>query len=713
MMTFPPRVSLTVRLFLISFAALFLELALIRWAPANVRMLAYYSNVMLISSFLGVGIGCLWKSESVWPESVLTLLVWVEMEIILALQTMAFAQGPDEMRYLPLAAPVWNGAALLAVFVVNTAAFVPFGRMMGRCFDEYEPRGSALKAYGVNLAGNILGVLLFGLFSFFHFSPAVAFLIPLGAMLLLHRSLKSFACSAALCGLIFFRLASTDPGGIWSPYQHLTVSKTEWAAPAGGGPTPIYTIQVNTDFYMLCATLDPARYADPAFILHQRDLYMSPYSGDSAPVERVLIVGSGGGMDVAAALAAGAGAVDAVEIDPEIIRLGRALHPDRPYDNPRVRVIQTDAREFFSRRHDRPYDRVIFGLLDSHILFSHMSNVRLDGFVYTVESFRSAYELLAEDGRLCVSFQTAGRVWIIRKIFQMLREATGRTPAAFTDGQGKHIFWVSKNGVLPEMRRADGGRTTFFPIPEENLVDEFVPSAVDDWPYLYLRDRVIPTDYLVTIFMMMGLAGFSIFVYPGVLRKKAGAGDADAVAGAAAEGALRAHFFFLGLSFMLLETKSITELSLLFGSTWLVSTIAILGVLIMIFASNAVASSFRAETRTGWMYVPLFASVLLIYFFPARAVLPMDGFAKILYALVLIPSPIFFSGIIFSATFRLSRAPAAALGANLIGSTLGGFAEYIGMTTGFRMLTFIVLAGYIASALILRSARQNAASRAH
>ena len=45
------------RLFAMSFIALFLELLLIRWAPSVVRLVAYYANLLLVSSFLGLGLG--------------------------------------------------------------------------------------------------------------------------------------------------------------------------------------------------------------------------------------------------------------------------------------------------------------------------------------------------------------------------------------------------------------------------------------------------------------------------------------------------------------------------------------------------------------------------------------------------------------------------------------------------------------------------------
>ena len=684
------------RLFLVSFAVLFLELVMIRWAPSNVRVLAYYSNVMLISSFLGIGIGCLGKGKE-WPEFWFAALVLVELELIAALRSVTFAQGADELRYLPLTAPRLNELALLAVFAVNTAVFVPPGRILGRCFEEHPP----LKAYGCNLAGNILGVVGFGLFSFFHFSPAIGVLIPLIAYLSLHRRAKSFWITAALIGFILFRLlAAADPNSIWSPYQHLKVEEEEWAI--GRSPdavrSPVYTIQVNTDFYMVCASLDPARYADSRVIARQRNLYLMPYLA-STPPRRVLIVGAGGGMDVAAALLAKAEEVDAVEIDPEIIRLGKKLHPDHPYDDPRVNVIQTDARAFFSRNRQRRYDRVIFGLLDSHSLFSQMSNVRLDGFVYTVESFKSAYALLNSGGVMSVSFQTAGRLWLMGRLYKMLREATGHDPAVYGDGAGKTVFLVSKGGAVAGAILPPGH--TFTPLPREVLEAEDVPPATDDWPYLYLRDRDIPADYLISIFLMIGLALFALMAYPGILRAP-GAAAADQ----RSKLDRPAHFFFLGLSFMLLETKSITELSLLFGSTWLVSSISIFGVLTMIAASNFLANRIRSFRMA--FYLPLFAAVLAVYLFPAKTVLPMDIFGRVLYAVVVVPLPIFFSGLIFSSTFREDPDPRGVLGANLIGATVGGFAEYLGMVTGFRALTLLVVAGYLLSALAIWTAGKKA-----
>ncbi|MEY2641802.1 MAG: hypothetical protein RLZZ368_449, partial [Actinomycetota bacterium] len=58
-----PR-GLRVRLVALCFLMLFVELALIRWLGGNVLYLAYFSNIILLGSFLGIGLGFLWSHRS-------------------------------------------------------------------------------------------------------------------------------------------------------------------------------------------------------------------------------------------------------------------------------------------------------------------------------------------------------------------------------------------------------------------------------------------------------------------------------------------------------------------------------------------------------------------------------------------------------------------------------------------------------------------------
>src|SRR5260370_103878 len=122
------------------------------------------------------------------------------------------------------------------------------------------------------------------------------------------------------------------------------------------------------------------------------------------PNPRVLLVGSGTGNDVAGALRNQSRSVDAVEIDPKILALGRSRHPEHPYDDPRVSAHLTDARAFMKRTTAR-YDLILFGLLDSHTQLSDYSNMRLDNFFYTEEPFREPHSLLTPDGVLFLKFQ--------------------------------------------------------------------------------------------------------------------------------------------------------------------------------------------------------------------------------------------------------------------------------------------------------------------
>src|SRR6267154_1431480 len=52
-----------VDLFLISFLILFLELAAIRWFGSMVVFLTFFTNIVLLASFLGMSVGCLAASR--------------------------------------------------------------------------------------------------------------------------------------------------------------------------------------------------------------------------------------------------------------------------------------------------------------------------------------------------------------------------------------------------------------------------------------------------------------------------------------------------------------------------------------------------------------------------------------------------------------------------------------------------------------------------
>jgi spermidine synthase len=157
-----------------------------------------------------------------------------------------------------------------------------------------------------------------------------------------------------------------------------------------------------------------------------REGYHLPYRLLKAPPRRALVVGAGTGNDVAVLLDEGAERVDAVEIDPVILDLGRQRHPDRPYADPRVRAINTDARSFLNDTRER-YDLIVFGTLDSMTRLSALSNVRLDNFVYTLDCIQRARERLTPDGGIALYFMAATD-YIDMRLRGMVAEAFGEDP---------------------------------------------------------------------------------------------------------------------------------------------------------------------------------------------------------------------------------------------------------------------------------------------
>lgn len=667
------------RLFLLSFTALFLELMIIRWVPSVVEVVAYYANLMLISSFLGLGLGALVSRRGWRLFGRFSIFLVAAVGAFLLCRHVGLSASDVEFRFFAGSPRLSNYLALIAVFVANAALFMPLGERIGELFGEMPP----LRAYAFDLGGSLCGTLAFGGFALMAFSPIAGLVLVATLFFLGARRGERLRNLPLLVGAVALAWAATDRGAIWSPYHFITVHGADGRQVDEPPPAdlrtrqdpPVYTVKVNLAFYQLHGTVDPSRYSEAgAAASHAASLhgqYMLPYHFGSRP-DRVVVVGAGGGMDVEAALLAGASHVDAVEIDPKLIALSRRLNASGIYDRPEVNVVNDDARAFLERSAGG-YDRVVFGFLDSQALATSMASIRLDGFVYTVESFRTAHERLNDDGMLVLSFFSAGRPWLRDKLSNMLTLATGTPPLTY-ESHGKI--------VLCSPRGASAGS------PPDNLggfllhrgeVAEIEP-ATDDWPFLYLREPALPSDYALVIGSLLLISVLALIV---LIPRGTGSGEL--------------HFMFLGIGFLLLQTKSVIDCALFFGGTWFVTMLVIAGVLLMVLAANLVATRLKGPSR--WHYLALFASLIVLHVVPRALILGLPFPARIAWTLLVVPLPIFFAGLIFSTTFRRAAVPSAAFGANLIGATLGGFAEYLGMVIGYSDLSLLVMLAYLASLL--------------
>ncbi|MEW6557613.1 MAG: hypothetical protein AB1349_09695 [Elusimicrobiota bacterium] len=167
------------KLFLISFTALFLEIACIRWFNSNVVMISYFSNFVLLACFLGTGIGLLLSTKEtnyiVFFPSIFLILCVIFLKVIISIDVNSdisvYFTGPGVSKGIPLySASAWW--FLPIVFILTTTMFISFGQEIGRAFEHLKP----LEAYIVNISGSILGVTLFTIMSFFN-SPAIIWFI--------------------------------------------------------------------------------------------------------------------------------------------------------------------------------------------------------------------------------------------------------------------------------------------------------------------------------------------------------------------------------------------------------------------------------------------------------------------------------------------------------------------------------------------------------
>jgi hypothetical protein len=683
------RRRLGLELFCISFLALFLELMVIRWSPAVVRLIAYYANLILISSFLGLGVGAIVgkkrKSLFGWlPGLLLINVVWLLIAHFITLPTTAsesrfYTPSPQFVRYV----------SLVGIFVSNAIVFVPLGQRIGVLFESLPP----LLAYSWDLGGSLAGTLCFGFFSLKYFSPTLGMgFVALAIVLLLPRGqwLRAIPMLALSLAGVYFSVTST---AYWSPYYCIIVTekggKVPVREPHPGLRTmqdpPIYDVRVNHYFLQSDGTSDPNRYSPQkrAEILTARSQYDLPYA--LAPVHRrVLMLGAGGGTDTEIAVLNGAEQVDAVEIDPMLVKLSDRFNASAIYENPKVRVHVEDARAFL-RQSSGGYDMVVFGFLDSQTLFSSMTNIRLDGYIYTVQSMQSAFRLLNDNGVLSLSFM-AGHEWLARKLVRMVAIATNQMPVVY-ESQGQVVICAFRGKHADPLPQYGRFVRTVFPAGGD-LSDAVAPT--DDWPFLYLSRKTIPADYLIVIGILLAIT------IPVVLMLRGrGFGMNDG------------HFLFLGLGFLLLETKSISDCSLYFGTTWFVTLVVVAGVLLMVLAANMLA--MRMSRFRPWLYAPLIATLLLLYLVKRDSVLALSFDERLLWSLLVVPLPIFFAGLIFSTTFRQALNPSSFFGANLIGAMIGGFSEYLSMIIGNQNLMFLIVGAYLVSlglqTQLLRSGR--------
>jgi len=664
--------------------SLFLELAVIRWQASVFEFFAFYKNFSLLSCFVGLGLGYALANRGRIPLALTIPLLGWQFVLMIALRFAMPNWALENLRRLPFGEQLHMGLDqvrsiaqaqavylfLAVIFLLTGLAFLPIGQLCGCVMDRREK----LRAYGLNLLGSLFGVVLVILLSFWWTPPLVWFALCFFAILLFHLRKPS----TLLLGISFTTAAlvtlawpvDSSWQRIYSPYQLVELGYSR------GG---LMMIRAAGTYYQRVFGLSHVDADGDRQLKAIRDYYELPYR-IHGKLGDIAIVGAGSGNDVAAALRSGAERVDAIEIDPAILMAGKANHPEKPYDDPRVHAIVNDARSFL-RATNKTYDMVVYGFLDSHTLLSYASSVRLDSFVYTVEAFREARARLKEDGVLCLSFSLMTDEHA-SKIYKMLQEAfDGHPPVNVTaSGHGATTFMESKNGnlVLPAKLLEETGfqdQSSYF----ANLKMR-VDVSTDDWPFFYMPRRIYPLSYL-------GMGGvvlvLSFFLMANFFPKSPQFSHFP--------------FFLLGAGFMLVETKGITEMGLTFGNTWQVIGTVITSILLMAFLANCTVRWLHIK-RPLVPYLLLLASLGFGWLVAKGGGLPSTAMGRLGTAVIL-TCPMFFSGIVFSTLLTSEGKISSIMAINLLGAICGGLMEYNSMYFGFRFLYLIAIAFYLLASI--------------
>lgn len=657
-----------IRILLLAFAMLFFELICIRWIPSYVRYLSYFTNFLLLASILGIGLGMLTARRErfrfpPFPLMVL-LLIWVVAvnRYDVRIQSTQVLYFGNNIKYQE------NFIILPIIFGLVTACFIPLSRSFGLLFREIQP----LTGYTFDIVGSLAGIAFFSIISYFALPPLVWFGV-LTLLILLLSNWRSILPSALVLLVSLSIVFIMQQGAYWSPYYKILLYP---ASPRG------YGISVNNVGHQV---MIPWQYKEPFY----RRMYQI-FPGKS--FNNVLILGAGSGSDVSTALAYGAKSITAVEIDPTIQHLGALYNPDHPYSNPRVHVVINDGRAFLQNTTEH-FDLIIFGETDSLTLTSSNTSLRLESFLLTQNAIQAAQAHLNKNG-MVVLYNYYRDQWLVQKLVNMAGHTFDQNPLVFTYGRQGNATVIMAGPRLATLPKKEFGPYHKWQSRQDMAVTgegyyslTLLPTATDDWPFLYLYDRSFPLLYI------QGLAVVVLFAVGGTL----------ALAPQYTLKRFNWHMFFLGAAFMLLEVKSLTTFALLFGSTWLVNSLVLFAILSSVLLAVLVNRRFKIRRITPF-YLLLFAALLFNLLLPPEALLLSNPLLRYVLASVLAFAPVFLANIIFTNSFRDSETADIAFASNLLGMLVGGSMEYFSMLVGYRLLLIPVMVFYTC-ALLLRSRR--------
>jgi len=643
-----PRRGDQLRLAFASFLMLFVELALIRWITANNVYVTEATNFVLLASFLGIGIGFLNAASGRdylrWTPVALLALVGFVLEFPVVLHSGAggplIFSGVGQSRALPQ--PLSFGL----VFLLTVAVMAGLGQAVARLFIRFRP----LSAYRLDILGSLAGIALFSVLSFLDQPPVTWGVIACcGLFIVLAPKVRMWQIVGLGAVVLLLTWQSVTPHQEWSPYNKLTLHKRH-------GNSVLF-ISANNIPYQGIHPLSAIR--------RNKQFYLLPYQHVArASLGNVLIIGAGNGNDVAVALSEGARHVDAVEIDPLRVQIGREYHPAHPYQNPRVTVHIDDGRQYLQDAKQR-YNLILYALPDSLTSLAGQGGIRLESYLLTTEALQAARAHLAPGGTFAMYNYYAP--FVLNRYATTMKDAFGRDPCAqlggFLQGRRMAVLTVRPSGPVPDCASFWHGTQ--------------VAPATDNRPFPYLASASIPRAYLWLLGAILLAALLLVRLTGGPLTR------------------MRSYLdlAFMGAAFLLLETKSIVQFALLFGTTWFVNALVFAAVLVAVYLAVETARWVRLPPPVV-LYAALLCALAVAWIVPQEALLGLALVPRFLAASALAFAPVYLANLVFAQRFSGVETPATAFAANLLGAMVGGTLEYLALITGYQFLLIVTAVLY-------------------
>ena len=354
---------------------------------------------------------------------------------------------------------------------------------------------------------------------------------------------------------------------------------------------------------------------------------------------KVLVIGSGGGRDIVAALVSGSKYVTSVEINPIIYDTVKSYgeRAGNVYSHEHVNSHVDEGRSFITRSPDR-YDIIYVPFVDTWASVSSGGLSVSENFLYTEEGFQEYYNHLSDRGKIVTvrwlidapRFVTTyaklleqngiPQDQLYKHLIMVTSDSYTQDPsvtmvifskAPFTDQEIKYFSesfsnYGYKTILMPgqTMREPYPAFLNGEAQPEQfyNLFNTKVYPVTDDNPYFLSFEKPLP--FAVESLLYAGIGIVAIFlVIPFAWMRKGGGGGRRKDKSELRISSMIPYFAALGMGFILIELALLQKLILLLGNPTTTFAILLFTLLISSGSGSLLSSRVARNNMKNLIFV--------------------------------------------------------------------------------------------------------------